>query len=59
MPGIAKADLTWNSVKGIFIPTKDEEIMEVRKLIKLADYEACSALAYHKPSQSPTKSIWQ
>ncbi len=27
--------------RGIYIPDKDEEIIEVRKLIKLADYEAC------------------
>ena len=27
--------------KQLFIPTKDEEIIEVRKLIKLADYEGC------------------
>jgi len=27
--------------KKLFIPSKDEHILEVRKLIKLADYEAC------------------
>lgn len=27
--------------KKLFIPTADEEILEVRKLIKLAEYEAC------------------
>jgi len=27
--------------KKLFIPTSDEEIMEVRKLVKLAPYEAC------------------
>eukprot|EP00923_Selenidium_pygospionis_P059014 GHVN01103886.1.p1 GENE.GHVN01103886.1~~GHVN01103886.1.p1 ORF type:complete len:672 (+),score=146.59 GHVN01103886.1:249-2264(+) len=30
-----------NTNKGIFIPAKDEEILDVRKLIKLADYETC------------------
>jgi len=25
----------------LFIPTNDEEVMEVRQLTKLADYEAC------------------
>mmetsp|Transcript_4613 Transcript_4613/g.10349 ORF Transcript_4613/g.10349 Transcript_4613/m.10349 type:complete len:152 (-) Transcript_4613:4047-4502(-) len=27
--------------KKLFIPNEDEEVLEVRKLIKLADYEAC------------------
>jgi len=27
--------------KGLFIPSADEEILEIRPLIKLADYEAC------------------
>lgn len=27
--------------KKLFIPTEDEEVLEVRNLIKLADYEAC------------------
>eukprot|EP00927_Polykrikos_kofoidii_P050663 TRINITY_DN44556_c0_g1_i1.p1 TRINITY_DN44556_c0_g1~~TRINITY_DN44556_c0_g1_i1.p1 ORF type:complete len:597 (+),score=138.16 TRINITY_DN44556_c0_g1_i1:78-1793(+) len=27
--------------KQLFVPTADEEVIEVRKLIKLADYEAC------------------
>lgn len=30
-----------NTTKGIYIPSKDEEILEVRQLIKLADYESC------------------
>ena len=38
----------------------DEEMEEENEeLIENLDEESNSALAYHKPSQSPTKSIWQ